>query len=149
MTATGHALIGTIIAAKIGNPLVALPIAFASHVIADLVPHWDAGTHGRSKTKKQLQNEAAADVAVGFIASYLLIYFIFPTTDILYALILILTAQGIDWLTAPYYMFGYKTQPFSFFYELSKRTNSKLDKPWGIITQIVSITLLIILALLV
>lgn len=149
MTATGHALIGTLIAAKIGNPYVALPLAFGSHLLFDLLPHWDAGTHGRNKTRPRLRLEAAADVLISFFASYLLIFFLFPTTDLVYAFILIITAQGIDWLTAPYYMFNMKNQPFKFFHDVSSFTNSKLDKPWGIISQVTVVSLLTLLALLV
>lgn len=39
MTATAHAIIGTVIAAKVGNPVLAVPIALASHIIADAIPH--------------------------------------------------------------------------------------------------------------
>jgi len=34
MTATGHAIIGTVIAAKIGNPYLAIPLAIVSHLAA-------------------------------------------------------------------------------------------------------------------
>src|SRR3989338_6702261 len=51
MTATGHAVIGTVIAAKIGNPTLAIPIALASHVVADYFPHWDTATNRKTKTK--------------------------------------------------------------------------------------------------
>lgn len=147
MTATGHALIGVVIAAKISNPLLAIPLAFSSHIIADLLPHWDAGTHGRKKTGRQLTIEAAADVLIGFIASYIAIVYIFPHTPLSYAFIMILAAQAIDWLTAPYYMFGLKVQPFIFFHSISSMTNTKLDKPWGIVSQIVFVSSLILLAL--
>lgn len=52
MTATGHAVIGTVIAATISNPFVAIPLAFVSHLAADSFPHWDSGTHEKEKTKK-------------------------------------------------------------------------------------------------
>lgn len=115
MTATGHALIGTVIAGTIGNPILAIPVAIGSHILCDLLPHWDAGTHSNKKTKEQLKKEAALDVIIGFVASYGLLQYAFPETNLLYAFIMILCAQGLDWVTAPYYMFGVKTQPFKFF----------------------------------
>ncbi len=148
MTATGHALIGTIIAAKIGNPYIALPIAFFSHIVADLIPHWDAGTHGRSKKKEQLRFEAGIDVIVGFVASYTLVFMVFPGTNLIYVFINIIVAQGIDWLTAPYYMFNFKMQPFKFFHRISSITNTKLDKPWGIISQALVILILLFISVL-
>ena len=36
-----HTIVGAAIAAKIGNPLLALPLALASHFVMDMVPHWN------------------------------------------------------------------------------------------------------------
>lgn len=145
MTATGHALIGAVIAAKIGNPYLAIPIALASHFAADIVPHWDSGTNWSKKTKKRFLTEAVIDVLVGFTISYGVLWFIFPQTDLLYTFIIIIAAQLPDWATAPY-LVGIKKQPFISFYQFQSRFNTRLDKPWGIITQIFAISLLILLA---
>lgn len=40
MTATNHAITGSIIGLLIGNPLLALPLAFLSHFICDALPHF-------------------------------------------------------------------------------------------------------------
>src|SRR3990167_8457941 len=64
MTATAHALIGASIASKVVNPAVGIPLAIISHFLADLVPHWDAGTNHRQKSPTRLKLEAAADVLV-------------------------------------------------------------------------------------
>lgn len=40
MTATNHALTGAIIGLVIGEPLLAIPLAFASHFICDVIPHY-------------------------------------------------------------------------------------------------------------
>lgn len=40
MTATNHALTGAIIGLIIGQPLIALPVAFLSHFICDAIPHY-------------------------------------------------------------------------------------------------------------
>jgi len=50
MTATAHALIGASLAVKIINPIFGIPLAILSHFIADLVPHWDAGTNHKQKS---------------------------------------------------------------------------------------------------
>jgi hypothetical protein len=43
MTATNHALTGAIIASVVGQPLLALPLAFASHFLLDSLPHYGEG----------------------------------------------------------------------------------------------------------
>jgi len=40
MTATNHALTGTVIGLVTGEPLIALPAALASHFVCDAIPHF-------------------------------------------------------------------------------------------------------------
>lgn len=144
MTATGHAIIGTVIAAKIGNPSLALPLAFGSHIVADVIPHWDEGTKGKEKSKIRIIIEATFDVFVSFVLSYLLITVLFPQTSIVYAFLIVFFSQFLDWLTAPYYFFGIKL--FKPFYNFQKMFDNRMPAPWGIINQIAILVLLIILA---
>lgn len=144
MTATAHALIGTIIAAKIGNPALAIPIAIASHVLADAIPHWDTATNRRKKTFRKMFNDSFADVILGFVLSYFLIQWFFPTTNLGYALVLIIASQLLDWITALYYFF--KIKAFKFAYTFQKLFNRDLDLPWGLVTQIILIFGLVALA---
>lgn len=144
MTATAHAVIGTVIAAKIGNPALAMPLALLSHLAADMVPHWDTAFDSAIKDRRRILIETIGDVILGFSLSYSIIVFLFPQTNLIYAFIMIIIAQFPDWMFAPYYFFGWKN--FKWAYDLGKNTNINLDKPWGIITQIVSVTALILLA---
>lgn len=146
MTATSHAVIGTVIAAKVGNPALAIPLALASHFVADMVPHWDAGFNWRKKSNNRFIAEAVADVIVGFITSYLLLVFLFPSTNILYAFLLIIASQLPDWLMAPYLFFKSKFPLFRYAYTIQGHFNHSADIPWGIINQVVILALLITLA---
>lgn len=141
MTATAHAVIGTVIAAKIGNPYLAFPLALSSHIIADLIPHWDTAVD--KKPRKKIFWETVGDVLLGLSLSYSLIVFLFPTTNLAYAFLMIIMAQFPDWLFAPYYFFGWKS--FKWAYEFGKNTNNDLRKPWGILTQIVTVVAVILL----
>lgn len=145
MTATSHALLGTIIAAKVGNPTLAIPLALASHVIADLIPHWDVGFGKKEKGLPRVLRESVGDVLLGFALSFALIFLLFPQTSLVYVFIIIIVAQLPDWLMAPYYFFNIKA--FKWAYHFGKRTNTDLDKPWGIISQVVAVSLLLALAL--
>ncbi len=79
-----------------------------------------------------------------FFFSYLIIFFLFPQTNLTYAFIIIITSQAFDWLTAPYYLFGVK--PFKIFYNFQKTFDNSMKAPWGIINQVAILTLLVILA---
>lgn len=142
MTATAHAIIGTAIAAKVGNPALAIPLALASHIIADRIPHWDTATNKKSLQKKFW--ETALDVVVGFIISFFVIKFMFPQTGLPYTFIIILFAQSFDWLMAPWYFFGIKQ--FKIFYKFQKTFDRKLDQPWGIVTQAATIFIVLVMA---
>jgi hypothetical protein len=144
MTATSHALIGTIIAAKIGNPALAIPIAIVSHVVADTIPHWDTATNRSKKTFKKMFTDSFLDVALGFVLSYLLIILFFPKTNLSYAFIIIIASQLLDWVTSLYYFFHLKA--FKWAYSFQKMFNNDLDLPWGLITQITLIFGLVALA---
>ncbi len=148
MTATGHAIIGTVIAAKIGNPAIAAPIAIASHVVADMIPHWDPGTHRREKNKVRLFIDSMIDVVVSFAVAYFLTYFLFPATSLSYVFLIVICSQLFDWLMAPYYFFGVDF-PFKYVYKFQKLFDNKLDKPWGIITQAIFVILVILVGILV
>ncbi len=145
MTATGHALIGTVIAAKIGNPALAAPIALASHFAADAIPHWDTGLHRKQNSKERFFIKTFADVIIGFILSYVLIRLFFPSTDLLYAFFIIIIAQLPDWLTAPYLFFDMKFPPFCWVYRLQKVFDNHLGAPWGVINQVVVVLSIIFL----
>jgi hypothetical protein len=146
MTATGHALIGTVIAAKVGNPALAIPIAFASHFLADALPHWDTATNRCKKNAKRFFLETLADVTTGFILSWILIIWLFPATNLAYAFLLIIVSQSPDWFTAPYLFFNMKFQPFLAIYKAQKKFDTELDLPWGLINQVLVLIALIILA---
>lgn len=147
MTATGHALIATLIVAKFQNPYLSLPLAFASHFACDVIPHWDSGTHHHEKTKNRLFIEAGIDVGLSIILSYVLYYYIGGQE---YGILLlgIFLSQLPDWLTAPYFILHMKSPLVSWskqMYHFQHKINSRLDKPWGIVTQIGTIILLYIL----
>lgn len=133
MTATAHALIGGAIAAGIPNQPLGVALAFASHPLADLIPHWDFGWGWREKSKVILFLESATDLGIGIILSY----FIFGiNTDFRYFLACILAAELLDLIQAPYLILNWKVPPFSWVYHIQHNMQGDAKLPWGIITQI-------------
>lgn len=143
MTGTGHAVIGTVIAAKIGNPYLALPIAFLSHYAADAFPHWDTGTNQKQKTRIALWVQSVIDVGISLILPYFLIQFLNPTTNLLYVYLMVITAQLPDWGAAPYFFLNMKFPPFSWVYRSQLYFDNRLDQPWGVILQVGILVLLV------
>jgi hypothetical protein len=146
MTATGHALIGTVIAAKIGNPALAIPIALGSHFLADAVPHWDTAFNRRQKSKTKFFLTSLVDLVLSFVLSWGLIVLVFPWTNLSYAFIIIVVSQLPDWLTVPYLFLNLNFPPFSSIHDFQKKFDTHLGLPWGLINQIAVVVGLIILA---
>lgn len=144
MTATAHALIGASLAAKITNPLLGIPIAILSHFAADLIPHWDAGTNHKNKTRLKLACEATFDVLLGFALVFLLFRNLVSPT---YLFAMVIAAQLPDWLKTPSDIFGFSVPPFSWIDWLSHKTQWRMQLPWGLVTQIVVVGTLVIAAI--
>lgn len=146
MTGTAHAVIGTVIAAKVGNPTLAIPLALASHVIADLIPHWDTLTNRDRKSRRRLFIDTGFDGILALTLSYSVIVFLFPSTSYDYAILIMFFAVLPDLLHMPYTIFN--VRQFKWAYDFGHATNKTLDKPWGIVTQIFAVSLLVFLSLL-
>lgn len=144
MTATAHALIGASLAVKVANPLLGIPLAILSHFIADLVPHWDAGTNHKKKTTLRLATEATFDVLLGFALVFLLFRNLVDPT---YLFMMVIAAQLPDWLKTPSDIFGLHVPPFSWIDWLSHKTQWRLQLPWGLVTQIVVVGIMLALTL--
>lgn len=142
MTATGHALVGVLIAGKLHNPALVIPISFASHYVCDLLPHWDAGTYWRKKSKVRFFWESVADVVISIILSYFIFTYLLGNNNYTLMFLAIFAAQLPDWLSAPYFFLHTKIPLTTFFYKFGSKLNNKLDKPWGIVTQVVLVVLL-------
>ncbi|MFZ2024924.1 MAG: hypothetical protein WAV51_01400 [Microgenomates group bacterium] len=150
MMATAHTLVAGAIAAKIGNPALALTLAFSSHFILDSIPHWDFGTNWRKRTKTATGLFAIADTLFGLGLAWTLYANAVP--PLLLAATLLLSILP-DWLEAPWYIFfadpnhkGPKTNATYLeklcygVYTLTNKAHTKATFPWGLISQIITVT---------
>lgn len=67
MLETPHVAVGTAIATKIPNPLVAIPLSLVSHFVLDKIPHWNPHTYTETEKfgypRKTTMALAALDIA--------------------------------------------------------------------------------------
>lgn len=146
MTATGHAVIGVVIASKIGNPYIAIPVAILSHIAADAFPHWDTGTNRKKKSRLRFWIDSLIDLSVSLLLPLFLGPFLNPSTSLPYIYLIVISAQLLDWLTVPYLFLKINFQPFAWMQRFQLSFDNRLDKPWGIITQAAVLLILIIFA---
>ncbi len=77
MLSIAHTATGALIATKIGNPLISIPLIIASHYLLDTIPHWDVGTglsSGRKSSSAAFQHELIDLAISGFV-----VYFLFQS----------------------------------------------------------------------
>lgn len=108
-----HVLAGAAIATKIGNPLIAFPLAFLSNFLLDIFPHWNPhlGTemkeYGKLTTKTKLI--VFADSFLGLIVGLGLAFRFWPNLEkTLMVIIACFLAVLADLIEAPYFFLGYK-----------------------------------------
>ncbi|MFA5933381.1 MAG: hypothetical protein WCV81_03925 [Microgenomates group bacterium] len=138
MTATAHALIGGAVASTISSPELGLSLAFISHPLLDLIPHWDFANNWRTKNKTKLFIEASLDLSFGVILTYILFG---QGVNMWYFFGCIFVSEVWDIIEAPYWLLNWKFPPISWVYNIQSRMQGKAPLPWGIITQIVTVVL--------
>jgi len=117
--ASAHAATGALVAVLIDKPLIALPVAFASHFVLDVFPHF--GYPGHKGFKSDLKNGFAKIIA---ILDPLLVLLLFGALAYLgvdwyiYAAALLAASPDIEWLVS-YLFFQLRDRqpPKSFLYK--------------------------------
>ena len=69
MLSISHTTTGAVIAVKLGNPYLFVPLILLSHYLEDAIPHWDAGTGLGSgkKTRHSALIHGSIDLALAGI----------------------------------------------------------------------------------
>ncbi len=136
MTATAHALVGGAIAASIPDPTIGISLAFISHPLLDMVPHWDFGWGWRKKTKIKLFSEGFFDLALGVVLAYLLFG---RSIEFWYFFACVFASEFWDLAETPYWFLGWKFPPFGWIYKIQHEIQGRARLPWGIVTQVISV----------
>lgn len=74
MLSIAHATTGALIATKIPNPYISVPLILASHYVLDAIPHWDFGT-GLSNGKTTPRQAFLREIPDLIVAGLLIIAF--------------------------------------------------------------------------
>lgn len=149
MTATTHAIVASLIASQVHDPILAATLAFGSHFILDAVPHWDFGTNWRSRSKLATGVIAIGDTVLGFTLAYLFFGGKVPL-PILFTCVAL--GNLPDWMEAPWYIFfanQKKKEPAKNakfletltyrIYRLENVFHTRAEFPFGAITQVAAI----------
>jgi len=133
MLAASHAIVGALAATQLNNPIVSLAVAFVSHPLLDLCPHWDFNSRWAKRSKLRTFILSAADSGGGMLLSLIL----FATKENFWFLVLtMLVAQWADFLETPYH-FGFENvRFFKFVKHIQHLWHTKAPWPWGFYPQL-------------
>jgi len=149
MLETPHVFIGAAIAAKIPNPFIAIPLAFASHFLLEMVPHWNP--HLNSETEKFGQPTRRStvittiDSTLALASGSFIAYQALPNVGQA-VLILACSFAAVlpDVLEGPYFFLKMRTAWIKKWVAFQKSIQSDTTPFWGLLTQ----TLIIIASIL-
>lgn len=139
MTVTNHILAGSIIGFTIKEPVLAIPLAFISHFVMDMLPHF--GYPGNKGYPEVLKHRLSYIVGVITFLSTIWIIFILISNNQWFPLICGLVATSPDAAGLYNYLAYEKKGQFAggvlkLFHVNFHRKIQTLERPWGIYVEI-------------
>lgn len=144
MLETPHAVVGAAIAARIPNPLISIPLALASHLILDRIPHWNPHLNTElklyGKVTKKSTTIVAIDMVTSIILGSLIAYQAMPdTTQVAHILLVAFVAVAPDVIEGPYFFFGLKNKLIAKWLAFQKSIQVDTTVIPGLATQLATI----------
>jgi len=143
-----HALTGGIIAYKISSPAVSLPLAFFSHFLLDLLPHWNPSLTKEKQKFHQIRPKifffVLADCLFGLFLGLFLAFKSLPSTT--KALTVIFGCFfGIlpDLVESPYYFLNLNHPLFQKIINFQSKRQFNTTPFWGILFQVLYLIFLL------
>lgn len=150
MISLPHTIVGATIATKIGNPALSLPLAFLSHLVLDLVPHWNPRIYKEMNHKGQVSCRSrkiilADGLSALFAGTFLALRFYPDLIRVAAILVACFLAVLPDLAEAPYFFAGSRNKHLLAYINLHRRF--QLNGPFwlGISTQVVTIFICLLL----
>lgn len=144
MLETPHVIVGAAIATKVGNPYLAIPLAFMSHFVLDRIPHWNPHFFTESnKFGKPIKSSIAIAVVDELIAlgSGLYIAYQFIPDYKMVATIMACCFFSVlsDQIKYPYFFMNVKKGFLAKWVKLERSMQIEVSPFWGITTQTLTI----------
>lgn len=144
MLETPHVFVGAAIATKIPDPLIAIPLAFVSHFILEMVPHWNP--HLNSETEKygyptkRSTAIVVADSSLALISGSLIAYSALPDTGQALTILFACLASVLpDLIEAPYFFLKIKNKLIQKWIVFQKSIQNDTSIIPGLVTQYITI----------
>lgn len=135
MLETPHVALGVAIAVAIPNPLISIPLAFASHFALDMVPHWNPHINTEMKKYGKLTNPTLFIIAVDLALALILTIFTGKTNPYIYLASFMSILPDIA--EGPYFLFGWRNKYLDIILRFQRSIQANANIFWGLLTQII------------
>lgn len=137
MLETPHVALGVAIAVAIPNPLISIPLAFASHFVLDMVPHWNPHINTEMKKYGKLTNPTLLIITVDLVLAVILTIFVAKSNPYIY----IASFMSIlpDIAEGPYFLFGWRNRYLDIVLRFQRSIQANANIFWGLLTQVLII----------
>lgn len=144
MLETPHVIVASAIAYKVGNPYLAIPLAFASHFVLETVPHWNPHILTEIKKFGEITQKSKAiiitDVLLAFVSGFYVASTVLPNTSHFWT-ILFSGFFGVlpDLMEAPYFFLKWRNKFLDWWIKTQKALQSDTTPVPGMLTQAATI----------
>lgn len=137
MLETPHVALGVAIAVAIPNPLISIPLAFASHFVLDMTPHWNPHLNTETKKYGYLTNKTLLIIGIDLACAAILTAFVSKgNMNILLAAFVSILPDVVE---GPYFLLGWKNELIKKWINFQKSIQSEANLFWGLLTQVLVI----------
>lgn len=144
MLETPHVIVGATIATKIPNPLISIPLAFASHFVLDRIPHWNPHLNTEIKkygaVTKLTRNIVILDVVAALASGIYIANLAMP--DAAHAMTILFASFAAvlpDVIEGPYFFLKWKTDFIEKWIKFQKAIQVDAPIKLGLATQALTI----------
>lgn len=144
MLETPHVIVGAAIATKIPDPLIAIPLAFASHFVLEMVPHWNPHLNSETKKYGHISGRSTLfvviDSTLALVAGSIIAYQALPDTGHALTILFACLASILpDLVEAPYFFLKMKGKIIEKWINFQKSIQSDVSVIPGLATQYITI----------
>lgn len=142
MLETPHVAVAAAIAYKIPNPVISLPLAFASHFVFDKYPHWNPKINSEKERYGAVTRSSkiiiAVDVVLALLTGTVIASARLPDTrHFVWIILSCFVAVLPDLVEAPFYFLGIESKGIKKWVRFKRTIQVDISLFWGLFTQII------------
>jgi hypothetical protein len=135
-----HVAVGAAIATKVGHPLLAIPLSFASHFVLDQIPHWNPHFYTETQKfghpKKNSTLFALVDIGSAVVLGSVIALAALPNTGLALTILgCSLVSIAPDLIKSPYFFLKFRPKWLRDYVKFERSIQADTNFMAGMFTQ--------------